>query len=437
MNTFGHSSRAGILPALAILIVTACGGAAAERPTLSPRPDSTGSVASPSSAPPSTDPPAPSLAPSPEPTARPPASKPTPAGPVRPARRVWSRPRVVFAGDCGMPAASVDGDGRYHVVASCDTRIRYAVSTDARSWAAHTFARPAHTLEVDPQVAVDGRTLYLAYTRLRPTDGDCGDDGLADDGVYYRTKKLPDGAWSAAVRIGHAGDHLQSFRVVKGVIHETFMSGDGQGPVSYGRKAGSTFTQVRLPGALATSLRIGDDGRPRIAFTTAHTLRLAIVGKGGKLSVRTLFDGKAMAVIRPSLVLGAGDRVYATWTAQQPSGGGCADYEISFPKKGIYFGTDVAGTWRVKRVSSVPGASSIALDTKAGIAHTVIAQQRGLRYLARDAAGAWSWQDIPDTDASWALLLRYEPRTDTLLVLTTWYGERPEIVAIIGAARRS
>jgi hypothetical protein len=360
-----------------------------------------------------------------------------PVGPVRPAARVRSRQRTIFTGDCSAPAATVDRDGQFHVVAGCDTRISYAVSMDGHRWTTHTFARPAHRLEVDPQIAVDGRTLYLAYTRLRPIDGGCGDDGLTDVGVYYRTKLLPDGAWSSALRLGHVGDHLQSFRVVGGVIYETFVSGDGQGPAWYGRKAGSIYTQVRLPGALATSLRIGDDGRPRIAFTTEHTVRLATLGPGGKLALRTLFDAKAMAVVGPSLVLGAGDRAYLTWTAQQPWGGGCADYEQPFPKKGIYFGTDASGSWQVKRLSSVVGASSIALDPEAGIAYTVISQQRGLRYLARDAAGAWSWQDIPDTDPTSSVLLRHEPRTDALLVLTQSYGDRADIVAIIGSARRS
>ena len=427
--------------ALTIVAVTACGGTGADRPTVTSRPDPTGSVAAPSVPPPSTGSPAPSEDPSAGPSAEPsaePSAKPSmPVGPVRPAARVWSRQRTIFTGDCSAPAAAVDHDGRFHVVAGCDTRISYAVSTDGRRWTMHTFARPAHRLEVDPQIAVDGWTLYLAYTRLRPVDGGCGDDGLTDVGVYYRTKRLPDGAWSSAVRLGHVGDHLQSFRVVAGVIHETFVSGNGQGPVAYGRQAGSTFTQVRLPGAQATSLRIGDDGRPRIAFTTEHTVRLATVGTGGKLALTTLFDGTDMGVMGPSLVLGAGDRTYLTWTAQQPWGGGCADYERPFPKKGIYFGTDASGTWQVKRLSSVPGASSIALDAEAGIAYAVISQQRGLRYLARDAAGAWSWQDIPDTDPTSSVMLRHDPRTDSLLVLTQSYGDRADIVAIVGSARRS
>ncbi|HET7495415.1 MAG TPA: hypothetical protein VFJ80_08190 [Candidatus Limnocylindrales bacterium] len=442
MTTRTHSIERAVLLALTAIAIAACGGSASGRPVASARPDPTGSALKPSAAPPSVEAPVPSEGPSADPTVEPSpaptAHPPVPAGPVRPAVRAWSRQRTVFAGDCGVPAASVDAGGRYHVVASCDTRIRYAVSADGRTWTAHTFARPAHRLEVDPQVAVDGRTLYLAYTRLRPVDGGCGDDGLTDVGVYYRTKRLPDGAWSAAVRIGHVGDHLQSFRVVDRVIHETFVSADGRGPVSYGRQAGSTFSAIRLPEAVATSLRIGDDGRPRIAFTTQHTLRLATVGRGGKLAVTTLFDGKDMAIVGPSLVLGAGNRAYLTWTAQQPWGGGCADGERPYPRKGVYFGTDASGAWQVKRLSSVPGASSIALDPDAGIAHTVISQQRGLRYLARDAAGAWSWQDIPDTDSTWALAVRHEPRTDALLVLAQSYGDgSPQIVAIIGSARRS
>jgi hypothetical protein len=441
--TFRRTSfQHGALLALTIIAVAACGGAAAAGPPLgSSRPEPTGSVASPSGGPPSAEAPAPSGQPSSvptaEPTAAPTADPRVPAGPVRPAVRVWSHQQTIFTGWCTAPAATVDRDGRFHVVAGCDTRISYAVSADGRRWATHTFARPAHRLEVDPQVAVDGTTLYLAYTRLRPVDDACGGDGLTDEGVYYRTKRLPDGAWSAAVRIGHVGDHLQSFRVARGVIHETFTTRDGQGPVAYGRKRGSSFTQVRLPGAVATSLRIGDDGRARIAFTTDHLLRLATVGKDGKPAMTTLFDGGRMAVVDPSLVLGAGDHAYVTWTAQQAWGGGCADDEQPFPRKGIYFGTDSSGSWQVKRLSSVPGVSSIALDPRGDIAHAVISQQRGLRYLARDTTGAWTSQDIPDTASTTALVVRHDPRTDSLLVIAMSYGDRDEIVAIIGSARRS
>ena len=198
--------------------------------------------------------------------------------------------------------------------------VRYASSKDGRSWSTMLFKHPAHRFDVEPQVAVDGSTLYVAFTRLRPTDGGCGDDGLSDVGVFYRTRQLPSGSWSAPVRIGNIGDHLQSFRVANGVIHETVLAHDGAGPVMYGSLAHGSYRSIQIPDAIQTSLRVGDDGRARIAYSTGPTLRYAIVGADGQLSSRRIFDGRGMELTAPNLVLGAGDRAYMTWAAQAPWG---------------------------------------------------------------------------------------------------------------------
>ena len=271
MSALPNRQRAVILLASVALIVAACGNAPAvldpagapglsatpmARPAIVASPEPLGGVAAPDA------PPAPSATPDPP--------KPSPvdspaARPAPPIPTVWSKARVVMSGSCWNPTATVDTTGTYHIVAGCGMGIRYATSKDGRRWRTAALPHPAHRFEVEPQLAVDGSTLYVAYTRQRQVEGGCGSDGMIDVGVYYRTRTLPSGRWSAPARIGPVGAHLQSFRVVGGVIHETFITQDREGPVWYGALSRGRFRSLRIPGAIGTSLRVGDDGHARIA----------------------------------------------------------------------------------------------------------------------------------------------------------------------------
>ena len=317
------------------------------------------------------------------------ATAPPPSRRLR-SRRPGRRPESCFPDQCWSPTSTVDQAGAFHVVATCGTRIRYATSTDGKTWRAGTFSRPVHHRDVEPQLAVDGSTLYVAFTRLRETDGGCGDDGLEDVGVYYRTKTLPSGAWSSPIRIGAAGDHMQSFRVVDGVIHETYKSRDGEGPMFYGSLSSGTFRSVKIPGAESTSLRVGDDGQARIAYTTSDSVRYATVRHDGRLSVRSLFRSREMQLSSPSLVLGAGDRAFVAWTATPKWGGGCADGAEDVTKPGIYWrptrpvrgwssGSQRSRLPRHSPLTSIVPGCSVAFATASGT-----------RELTRRANGRWS-----------------------------------------------
>jgi hypothetical protein len=411
-------------------MITACGGPAAAVGD-DPRP---GDAAVEPTVSPS---PAVGLDPTPAPSApvapAPPSGvgKPVPPAPKKPA--TWSKANVVFSGMCGSPVATVDGSGRYHVAASCGSNVRYATSSDGRRWSAKTFRAPLHRLEVDPELAVDGQTLYLAYTRLRPTDGGCGDDGLQDVGVYYRTRHLPSGAWSAPERVGSTGDHLQAFRVKDGAVHETFVSGDGTGPVWYGTQTGSTFHRIRIPGATETDLRVGDDGLARIAYAAGHAVRYAVVKPDGTLDATTIFRSADMAMTSPVLVLGAQNSAYVSWAAHAPWGEGCADGDPPQSKPGAYFATDASGWWGVKRLTSYVGSAALVVDVASGRVHAVFRDSKGYRYATRSASGTWTGTKLRTLTDLDAVTLRRDVATGDLLLVGTIWREatsRNDVVAM-------
>jgi hypothetical protein len=399
---------------LTVAIVAACGEVPRSPSTASPDnlPSATAAGASPSRS-----------AATPEPS---PQARTTPSPRERLAR--WStKPHRIFKGACDSPVATVDESGHFHVAAICEDGIRYATSSDGRSWKTSTIAAPPDGSDLAPQLALDGPTLYLAYTHRGPIDLDtCGgpDPRLGARGVYYRTRSLPSGRWSAPARIGHVGDQLKSFRVVDGVIHETIVADDGLGPMFYGSQDGTTFREIKIPAAEATSLRVGDDGRPRIAYTSGSAIKYAVV-TGGRLSTATVFSADDVQVQSPVLVLGSDDHAFVSWAALEiDMGGGCESPEPPKPThKGTWFATDVDGRWATKRLSKDVGSALLALDVARGRLHAIYSDSRGIRYVTRAPDGTWSGSRLDVSRDFSAVVLRRDPATGMLLLIGRMTGE--------------
>ncbi|HET9083103.1 MAG TPA: hypothetical protein VFN41_01770, partial [Candidatus Limnocylindrales bacterium] len=196
MSALLRRQRAAILLMSVALIVAACGEApAVVDPAGAPAPTPT-PIVQPSvvpSADPSASPADPADGHAASPTPRPSevvtADKPS-VRPAPPIPTVWSKAAVVMSGECFSPTATVDSNGTFHIVSGCGMGIRYATSKDGKRWRTTTLPHLAHRSDVEPQIAVDGSTLYVAYTRQRQLDGGCGYSGLVDVGVYYRTRTL-------------------------------------------------------------------------------------------------------------------------------------------------------------------------------------------------------------------------------------------------------
>jgi hypothetical protein len=332
----------------------------------------------------------------------------TPSSPL-----VWSKPRIVEGlDDCTSVVAAIDDSGTNHLAATCGSQggeIHYSASTDGRTWTTTTFKPPTNRLEQDPQLAFDGNKLYLAYTRLAPEDGGCGADGLADVGVYYRVRTMPNGDWSAPTRLGAVADHLQSFRV-SGAIH-AIVTNETDGKTSYERLSGSMFSGYPIVDAAGSvSLRIGDDGKPRIAYEGSNGIEYGVFAKRG-FSTDTI-AGTAGGW-DPVLALAPGNAAYVLWNRSYHAAG-CAEPGPD-PADGTYFATNASGRWVSSRLTTLVGGASLALDPATGDIHALVSDFQRLVYYRKAADGAWTHSTIGNAGSS-SPVIRENPKTGALLV---------------------
>jgi hypothetical protein len=292
-----------------------------------------------------------------------------------------------------------------------------------------TFRPPAEHQEAGPQLAIDDDTLYLAYTRYGPvTAADtCGgpySTYYEDLGVYYRTRALPDGAWSEPRRLGRPDDILDSMRVSNGRIIALVLAQSGHVPVLESDDDGS-LVRDRLKGMGGPlSLRVGSDGKARIA----------LIGRGGVV-VRTI-DGieSATSVVEdhgeladPLLVLGSGNQphvVYTRYAAEDEGCGGGAPIEPT----GTYYARFVAGEWTTERVTKATGRTSFVIDPDSGAVHVLVngATREGggtLRHFERTPDGKWTSTTLRDHAESGAVIRRDESDGTLVVVFKDRYRD--------------
>jgi hypothetical protein len=360
----------------------------------------------------------PSNAPSTPPAATPAA--PAPSIPAPGARTAWSAPVTVPGLDgCYAVVAAVDDKGRDHIAATCTngngSELRYSDSSNGQSWATAVLKAPAGRYELDPQLALDGTKLYLAYTRVAPTDGGCGDDGLTDVGVYIRTRTLPSGAWSDPKRIGAVGDHLQSFRVNGSSFHATVTT-DNDVATMYEIQTGDTLRRYTIGDAAGqTSLRVGDDGKGRIAYESSKGIAYGMVA-GDRFASSTIPN--STNGWNPILALGPGNLAYVVWNRSY-HGIGCAGPGDQ-PEDGTYFATNAGGTWASSRVTPQVGGASLTIDAATGEVNVVVvsggsAGPRLIRFHRAPGATSWAHETVMQ-GAAGSPVIRADPKTGALFV---------------------
>ncbi len=391
--------------------------AACASPANSPLPSP--SVVAPSSEPPasaSVDPSGePSVAPSVAPTPSPSLPHETPT----PATGTWSKPVPVPGLDgCVSVVAVIDDVGGRHLAADCAVgdrnEIRLASTTDGSSWTTTTIASPSNRLERDPQLAVDGSTLYVGYTRLAQHDGGCGDDGLTDVGVYVRTRALPSGAWSDARQIGVAHDELQSLRVVDGVVYAT-VGNDLDGKAYYESvrsDASAAQERVAIPGATGSvALRIGDDAVARIAHEATGGIAYGSVSGGAvhESVIPGTTDGWS-----PVVILEPGNVADILWNHSY-HGLGCAEPD-PVPEDGTYFSTNAGGAWQTTKLADIVGTASMTFDPSTRTIHAVVSDFGTVVAFDRPPEGGWTHTTLA-ARFSGSPVIRQDPVTGELVVV--------------------
>ena len=407
-------------PPLAFLLLSATLSIACAAPATPATPSPTAS---------SSNRPGPSRSSAPVASASPSAVPPSPTMPTE--APAWSARQVVRSGECGPLSATFDGQGTSHVAALCDGGIRTLVSSDGVTWTTTDIVPAIDLIETDPILAMDGATAYLAYSLLAPFDGGCGDDGRRDVGVHVRTRTLPDGPWSEPRRVGLEGDRLQSFRASGGVLHLTVTGADGA-EVSYIRASTGPETRIAIPDAIETSLRVGDDGRARIAYSTGRTIRYATVD-GTTLAVETIAESDRSFLRRPSLVLAPSGTPAIVWTQTVDSGRGCVSID-RLPLDGTWVGVMSDHRWVVEHLSPEEGRTSITFDPESGdlffaLSPFVRSDVRVFESHVLDDGHylPWSMTTIPGSTHLDQPALRRDPATNRLVL----FAIDPEVGVVV------
>jgi hypothetical protein len=334
-----------------------------------------------------------------------PTAKPTPTAP--PWKATWSKPRRVDKESCGEFAVGIDASSQYHVITSCD--LRYSVTNADGQWTTTSLGdSKAH----EPLIAFDGDQAYIAYWRELPWDADtCGgrDSMPPSAGVYYRKRTLPDGGWSKAIPFGALGDHLTAFRVDGGVLHAIVLSGNSERLRSfYIRSTQNPVVSARhkIDGVRDVSLRVGDDGRARVAYGADGSLRYGTFNGSG-FSTSKISDGPTNGP--PMLILGPGDQPHVVYTITPPTQG-CGDAE-PLSRAGTYYATMVNGKWSSQRITKHLALVSFALDPGTGRVHVI----EGNTLYTKESSRAWASARLPAGVER--PVMRLDPATGELLLV--------------------
>jgi hypothetical protein len=329
----------------------------------------------------------------------------------------WTTPVLVDGGSqCSTPVAAIDGSSRDHVADWCGDSVHYTASGPA-GWSKPTvFDHPAGLVDEDPQIAVDGTKVYVAYSQVMPLEG-CGGGADQGVGVYVRTRSLPDGAWSAAARLGAAGDKLQSFRVVNGTQYAVVLGG------GFNER---TVLEVSGPGGLHryplagqnASLRVGGDGSPRVAYESYGDGRIGFATLNGTALTASLIPDPPGSLadssnFDPHLILDGSNHAHVIWTIAPT--GGCVLPEGSL-QDGTWYATNANGSWQISRLTIETGQTSLTADVKNGFLFALVDGSDGLGFFTNQVSGNWSRTTIlPDQQESPSI--HFDPVSGSLLVV--------------------
>lgn len=295
--------------------------------------------------------------PTPEPT-EPPQPDPTPIPTPRPVQAAgWTSPQVALrSSECASIDLLVDSSGGEHLVADCGDSVHYAASQRGGGWSDIIFGRAGGLVDRNPLLALDADRLYAAYSQA-VEQGGCGGGWFTKVGVFVRSRVLPNGAWSAAQRIGPPGDQLDSFAVHGGVMDLVVTTLDQK---TYLETAGGgTVRRYALAGDQG-SVAVAPDGQVGVAYLSGTAVRYGTLA-GSTLHSIALPGVPSQDGITsgPRLVFDAAGHAHVSYTFTEAPG--CASGNLP-AQAGTYYATDAGGAWTDRRITTDEGTAALALD---------------------------------------------------------------------------
>ena len=198
----------------------------------------------------------------------------------------------------------------------------------------------------------------------------------------------------------------------------------GDASTYYETVHGSTahrYAIADMTGMFAPALRVGDDGKARVAYTLDAGITFGTFTGSGFSNTHVAGSEEGWA---PVMVLGKGDAAYLLWD-RSPEPGGCVTRD-SEPTDGTYFSTNASGTWQTSRLSLTVGEAALTVDVVSGQVHALVSgfdqnaaspqASASLIYFTGPAGGPWT----PTTLLPYAVdtpVIKLDQATGALLVM--------------------
>jgi len=249
------------------------------------------------------------------------------------------------------------------------------------------FVHPSGYRDRDPRIVVRNGRVWAVWTRVQPIEG-CG-DGSQPVGVYFRSRTLPDGKWSAEARLGVAGHELESVDVGDGDTLYAVTRDNGNGAVYVEWLTPSDFSRYPLSSKATggATVRVDHLGRPWIAYETANGVRIARF-TGHNLTSVSIGAAPGSSTFAPDILFDSANHAYVTWIREPDQGGGCVTRDVE-PADGIYFATNASGAWKTQRITHRLGEYSAALDGSGRLRLVLHGWDDTLRYIAQTPSGTF------------------------------------------------
>ena len=293
------------------------------------------------------------------------------------ARVTWSQPQRVLSGQFTGVSEVVDSTNHVHIAVTGRGGVWYVTDRSGTWTQRRILANLTNTEYVAPSIALDEKDhVFIAVMRVPTTD-------VGDQGIYYVTDKgRARGSFpTSPTMIAPPDDGEPSLKVSHGHLFLAYVNGwccVGDGEVQVRTNATGRWTVAHIARGQNPSLRVGSDGRPRVAFDSGWDpgIHYAVAASAsGRFSVTTVpgTDATDGTYLGPALALDLNNRPHIAW----------------FGAGGIRYDWRSATGWHgPARVATYQGVSYMAFDLDTLGRPNIVLGGRTMRHELL-VGGAW------------------------------------------------